>query len=292
MSAPMFNPIVPLNVNVSLRPGFMVYINGTPNGGRFSVNFKGPRPDDHALHFNPRFDSGNIVVRNTKRNGMWEAEERASNGFPFMMGQPFELIILCQQHQYKIAVNGRHFIEYGHRINMQNVRFLSIEGAVQISMVRFDHEVQPQPQPMGVPSLINNPAVPCTAVVPFKNIRGRRVTVSGIPQNRNPHRIMFDFVSDSGDIFLHFNPRIPERAMVRNTEKNKCWGQEERALSVPFPFQYGVPFQLMFRVDQAAFHVELNGMEICTYAHRIRPLNLIRTLRINGAVNLTKVQFE
>lgn len=283
---------VPLNLNVSLRPGFMVFINGTPNGGRFAVNFKGPGPDAYAFHFNPRFDSGNIVVRNTKRNGMWEAEERASNGFPFVMGQPFELIFLVQQNQYKVAVNGRHFIEYAHRMNMQRVRSLNIEGAVQISMIRFDQEVQPGcPMPSGAPSVITNPSVPCTATVPFKNIKGRKVTVSGVPENRHPHRIMFDFTAGK-DIFLHFNPRIPQRVIVRNSQNNGQWGGEERALGVPFPFQYGVPFQVTFRVDQNVFHVELNGMEVCTYAHRHRPLNLIRQLNISGSVTLSKVVFE
>lgn len=289
---PIYNPAVPVNLNVTVHPGFMVYVTGVPNGNRFSVNFKcGPAENaDIAFHFNPRFDDGNVVVRNTRQHNAWGGEERMSNGFPFQRGQPFELIFLCQSQQYKVAVNGRHYIEYKHRIPLQRVNFVHVTGNVVVQMIKFDREGTQQP----LPTSVNNPTIPHAMIVPYNNIKGRTVTLCGIPENRPPRRMMFDFQTDGNpaDIFFHFNPRFAERVLVRNARKGNSWGKEERELSMPFPFQYGVPFQIIVSVDQHCFRVDLNGMTICNFNHRQRPLNRIRKVTVGGSVQVTQMYFK
>ncbi|NXX40425.1 LEG4 protein, partial [Tricholaema leucomelas] len=46
-----------------------------------------------------------------------------------------------------------------------------------------------------------------------------------------------------GDILLHFNPRLAEGAVVRNSLLGGAWGPEERDLPVN-PFQRGCYFDV------------------------------------------------
>ena len=50
--------------------------------------------------------------------------------------------------------------------------------------------------------------------------------------------------SNPPEIFLHFNPRFNENAVVRNTRFQNAWGPEERALPGAFPFTPNQPFQV------------------------------------------------
>ncbi len=57
-----------------------------------------------ALHINARF-SGNAstVVRNSLLGQQWGMEENSGH-FPFMPGQPFEILILVDQDAYQVAI--------------------------------------------------------------------------------------------------------------------------------------------------------------------------------------------
>lgn len=59
----------------------------------------GPQADV-TFHMSIRFRE-HAVVRNTKQNGTWGPEERAG-GMPFRQEQPFQVMILVQQHSYKV----------------------------------------------------------------------------------------------------------------------------------------------------------------------------------------------
>lgn len=54
-----------------------------------------------AFHFNPRFQDG-IIVRNSRRNGAWETEER-EGGLPISRGEAFSMSILCEEDAFKVC---------------------------------------------------------------------------------------------------------------------------------------------------------------------------------------------
>ena len=78
-------------------------------GGRFAINLQvGPNVnprDDIALHVNPRFDE-NCVVRNSLIYQSWGDEERHPNFMPLQRGVNFEILILCEQAEYKVGADG------------------------------------------------------------------------------------------------------------------------------------------------------------------------------------------
>ena len=67
---------------------------------------------DTALHFNIRFNE-NCVVRNTLQSGSWGSEER-TGGMPFQKNYPFEIIILCQHHHYKVQIFLKTYMQYNY----------------------------------------------------------------------------------------------------------------------------------------------------------------------------------
>ncbi|RXN25929.1 kinase suppressor of Ras 1-like isoform X2 [Labeo rohita] len=91
-----------------------------------------------ALHFNPRYDNPVCVVHNSLQNGSWGSEERKYES-PFPQGQTFTLQILVEQGLYKISTNGRHFMDYRHRIPYSQVNAISVGGMVELNSVAFQN---------------------------------------------------------------------------------------------------------------------------------------------------------
>lgn len=49
----------------------------------------------------------------------------------------FQLIIFCDAHQFKVAVNGVHILEYKHRFKqLEKINLLEVTGDVQLLDVR------------------------------------------------------------------------------------------------------------------------------------------------------------
>uniref|UniRef100_A0A3B1J9G2 Galectin n=1 Tax=Astyanax mexicanus TaxID=7994 RepID=A0A3B1J9G2_ASTMX len=95
---------------------------------RFAINFKtgSSDGDDVALHFNPLI--GQKVTLSSFRNGKWESEESAS-AEPFTKGAPFTMFF--------VFVNGVKHCMFKHRIPVEKVSTLNIDGDVFINMLGY-----------------------------------------------------------------------------------------------------------------------------------------------------------
>lgn len=130
------------DVDGGLVPGKMLKVQGTvpASAVRFAINYQlGPNlnpRDDIAIHLSPRFPEG-IITRNHIQSMSWGVEE---NGGPMWIrpGEDFEIILLCEQLQYKIAINGRHYTEFAHRLPYQKVTHLVIDGDVQVKSISYE----------------------------------------------------------------------------------------------------------------------------------------------------------
>uniref|UniRef100_A0A4W6DPP4 Galectin n=1 Tax=Lates calcarifer TaxID=8187 RepID=A0A4W6DPP4_LATCA len=90
--------------------------------------------NDIAFHINPRFSEGGkqVVVRNHKVGERWGPEERDLKGpFPFALGSPFEMKILCTHESFRVAVNNIPLFEFRHRVRELN----------QIDRINILHDV-------------------------------------------------------------------------------------------------------------------------------------------------------
>uniref|UniRef100_A0A672MEJ5 Galectin n=1 Tax=Sinocyclocheilus grahami TaxID=75366 RepID=A0A672MEJ5_SINGR len=282
---PFYNPRIPFSGQIQggLQDGKSIILSGRvlPGANRFHVNLQcgSHSGADIALHFNPRYESSGYVVHNTFQSRCWGSEERKYES-PFPQGQTFTLQILVEQGKYKISTNGRHFMDYRHRIPYTQVDTISVEGMVELNSIAFQN-----PAPYFPPQ----PAFP---TIPYKTVingglhTGKNIVIHGVI-NPNANRITFNLRYRSG-IALHYNPRFDERVVVRNTNQMEQWGTEER--SGGLPFQKGQPFQVTISCNPHHYNVFVNGKQAHTYKHRYSKLNDIDILEICGDLKLTLVQ--
>ncbi|XP_045148850.1 galectin-4 [Echinops telfairi] len=314
---PTFNPTLPYLQPIpgGLCGGMSIYIQGVANEHmkRFFVNFMvGDSGQDIALHFNPRFDGWDKVVFNTKQGDQWGSEEKKRN-MPFSKGAPFELVFMVMAEHYKVVVNGNPFYEYGHRIPLQMVTHLEVDGDVQLQSINFiggqpalqqdPHAPmvipaypgpgQDQPPLNSLPTMEGPPAF--NPPVPFVGrlqggLRVRRtVIITGfVPVSADSFAINFK-VGASGDVALHINPRMKEGAVVRNSHLNGSWGSEERNVAHN-PFRAGHFFDLSIRCGMDRFKVFANGQHLFDFSHRFTAFERVDTLEIQGDVTLSYVQ--
>nr|XP_057945862.1 galectin-8-like [Doryrhamphus excisus] len=122
-----------------LSPGQHITIKGQisvyPHS--FTVNLRNSRTENIALHLNPRMKSSTFV-RNSYLNESWGQEERELVFFPFSSGDYFEILLLCQAHQFKLAVNGSHLFEFRHRVqDLGSIDQLEIMGDLELMDVKL-----------------------------------------------------------------------------------------------------------------------------------------------------------
>ncbi|XP_007435090.1 galectin-8 isoform X1 [Python bivittatus] len=125
-------------LNYSVEPGRTIVIKGEvkEKANGFAINLKPSESNDIALHLNPRIKD-NVFVRNSYLFNSWGEEERSIAYFPFSPGMYFELIIICKNHEYNVAINGMHILEYKHRFKqLDKIRILEVFGDVQLLDVR------------------------------------------------------------------------------------------------------------------------------------------------------------
>ncbi|XP_067412661.1 galectin-9-like [Emydura macquarii macquarii] len=313
---PILNPSVPFSGSIygGLSEGKMVLIQGQvqPFVKNFSVNLRCAN-GDIAFHFNPRFhESRLVVVCNTEQSRCWGAEERIHH-MPFQPGTYFELIINVKGHCYQVSVNGKHLLEYRHRLPLHTVQTLDISGDVTVNCISFTNpcvsSVFAQPvfgapasrrkkvknfpgqvsAALNTPMMVTNPAVPFQVAIPGNFSRTQKITIVGnVPFHAKKFHINLKN-SLTGNIALHINPRMNERALVRNTQTHGAWGSEERHVS-SLPFSLGQAFQMVITNTRNCYQVSVNGLHVFDYVHRI-PVNQVDQLEIEGDVTLSYVQY-
>uniref|UniRef100_A0A8C3XC63 Galectin n=1 Tax=Catagonus wagneri TaxID=51154 RepID=A0A8C3XC63_9CETA len=276
---------------------------------RFFVNFEvGQGPGaDVAFHFNPRFDGWDKVVFNSQQDGKWGNEEK-KRSMPFRKGSAFELVIMVMPEHYKVVVNGDPFYEFGHRIPVQMVTHLKVDGDLTLQSINF---IGGQCAPSLVrgylfiqfacflPQFIPTSAMEGPPVfnppVPFKGrlqgglLARRTIVIKGyVPPTGKSFVINFK-VGSSGDVALHINPRLTEGTVVRNAFLKGAWGPEERKISHN-PFGPGQFFDLSIRCGMDRFKVYANGQHLFDFSHRLSAFQGVDTLEIQGDVTLSYVQ--
>ncbi|XP_049715944.1 galectin-9-like isoform X3 [Elephas maximus indicus] len=316
---PYLNPSVPFQGTIlgGLQDGLQIIIKGavlSSSGSRFSVNFQtGSDEKDIAFHFNPRFEEGGYVVCNTKQKGSWGPEERKMQ-MPFQKGQPFEICVLVQSPDFKVAVNGSHFLQYSHRVPFHRVDTISVQGALRLYSIEFQppdiwsvnsapigqtiiHTMHSTPgwvfpNPTIPPMVYSSPSptylVPYFTAIPGGLYPSKSIIVSGtiLP---NAQRFHINLRSGS-DIAFHLNPRFNENTVVRNTQINGSWGSEERWLPGKMPFNRGQNFLVQILCESLCFRVAVNNQHLCEYNHRLKNLPAINNLEVAGDIQLTHVQ--
>ena len=216
---------------------------------------------------------------------------------PFRKGASFELVFMVLAEHYKVVVNGNPFYEYGHRVPLQMVTHLQVDGDLELQSINFiGGQPAPSQTPMAIPAYPTmegpptfNPPVPFIRRLAGGLTARRTIIVKGyVPPTSQSFAINFKAES-SGDLALHINPRMNEGAVVRNSYLNGSWGSEERSVSHN-PFGPGQFFDLSIRCGNDRFKVYANGQHLFDYSHRLSAFTRVDVLEIQGDVILSYVQ--
>uniref|UniRef100_T1IQM3 Galectin n=1 Tax=Strigamia maritima TaxID=126957 RepID=T1IQM3_STRMM len=309
---PILKPVLPFvdKFIKELLPRNVVVITGTiPSAAKkFEINLAlGINYQDNAqrspiaFHFNPRFDQ-NYTARNTFQNGWGPEESNSPNSiFPFYRGQTFEIKILIAPASYMVTVNDQLYVQYNHRIPYQRVNTLQVLGDVIVDRIVLQDgssnysEEMSRPFSTPITAMTYNLAVPFETEIAGGQMReGTTICMSGRP-NQAANKFTVDLFfggqyGRAGNVGFHISVRFAERSIVRNTNINGSWGQEERDM-FKFPFEPNTNFKMKIICESTQFVVFVNGQYLCNYRHRLSYTQIDR-LRVEGDVFVRSLMFK
>ena len=137
------------------------------------------------------------------------------------------------------------------------------------------------------PNLIMKPAIPFNHFIGNRMKAGLMIAVSA-RLNTDANTFTFDFYAKN-DIAFHFDARLKQSVVVRNSRLNGIWGIEERMIPT-FPFSVGQDFDLIIRIESNQFLVSVKGNKFCEFKHRM-DINSIKGLSITGDLNIYWLRF-
>ncbi|GMS86942.1 hypothetical protein PENTCL1PPCAC_9117, partial [Pristionchus entomophagus] len=273
----------------SIEPGQTLIIRGKTidESKRFNINLHKDTPDfsgnDVPLHVSVRFDEGKLVF-NTFAKGVWGKEERQK--LPIKKGDSFDCRIRAHDSKFTISFNRKEVKVFEHRIPLQHVTHLSIDGDVVLNHVQWGGKYYPVPYESGIAG------EGLTA--------GKSLLIYGVPEKK-AKKFNINLLMKNGDISLHLNPRFNEKAksapficgkikpgcVVRNALTGGAWGNEEREGKMPF--EKGVGFDLEIKNEEYAYQLIVNGERFASFAHRTEPRDIVG-LQIQGDVDISGIQ--
>ncbi|KAK9507484.1 hypothetical protein O3M35_007336 [Rhynocoris fuscipes] len=120
------------------------------------------------------------------------------------------------------------------------------------------------------------------------------LTIIGTPLD-NAERFTIDFCGTCNkcskthkNIIFHFNPRLAQNYVARNSFIHEQWGIEEKNAIKKSPFQRGKTFTLEFFLLQNKFLVSVDGKHFCDFQHRMPPSD-IESFEISGDISLKRI---
>ncbi|XP_053355996.1 uncharacterized protein LOC128527577 isoform X1 [Clarias gariepinus] len=295
---PVIHPSIPYVGPVAggIRPGMQLHVEGAipPNAKQFQINFKTgiQDGDDTAFHFNPRI--GQDVYMNVFKNGQWQKGELGHNK-TFVEGASFNLLFIIYRDFYEVHVNGEHIYKFNHRIPVDRVNTLGISGDVLIRWFGFANKsITPKP-PTPPSSTLSSISLPLEITYPISNLRLPYVDKipGGLKEDMvfflqgtvltNTASIVVNFktgLGDAHDVAFHYRPWINHKTVL-NSFQNGGWRTEEDVHSVPYTS--GGAFILLIAIKSDGYKVFLNGVQHCTFRHRIS-LEKVSMVQICGNV--------
>ncbi|XP_041723329.1 lectin, galactoside-binding, soluble, 2b [Coregonus clupeaformis] len=117
--------------NMSFKQGQEMTFTGKTKSGatKFSINI-GHDSDNFALHFNPRFDNGQIVC-NSLSGGSW-GDEQKDGHFPFQDGEQFKLVLNFTNEQFYIKLPDGHMMDFPNRLGDCKYNHIMVDGDVKV----------------------------------------------------------------------------------------------------------------------------------------------------------------
>jgi len=136
---------------------------------------------------------------------------------------------------------------------------------------------------------IENPPTPFNFAITQGGMpAGAEVSFKGILIDGPNKGFCINLLGYGDDIALHLNPRFKffEHEIVLNSHQQGSWQNEERYEN---PLRVGHEFRLRLLNDGHQFSVDINGVHLCNFVHRLVQ-SVIRAIEVQGDVKLEEVR--
>ncbi|XP_034158235.2 cytolytic toxin-alpha [Pangasianodon hypophthalmus] len=298
------SPSIPYTDTIpgGLKTGMALYFQGVVFAAGESIRFNliagTEKGSDRTFHM--RCDFNESMVYNSHRNGSWENEE-ITPGCPISKGSAFDIFFVTKTEGYEVYVNGQRHYLFKHRMPMEKVTTLNINGDVIMNITgivpnwnasTFGKELNSGISraklsniQSDVPHPVCNPSKPYLGSIPGGLRPGVALFFQGVVPS-DCERFKINLQTGPKDIALHFNPRM--NSVVLNSCRNGTW---ENYIETPGgPFVKGGAFDIIMAIKEEGYEVIVNGLEYCTFNHRM-PVDKVTTLGIWGDVFMNNFGF-
>ncbi|XP_067831616.1 galectin-12-like isoform X2 [Heptranchias perlo] len=103
----------------------------------FVVLLKEEQSGNVPLRLSADFES-KALVRSSLLDQAWGREQRETLFFSLHPGRYFEMLVLCGAEQFRVAMNGTHFADYGlGALCLERVRVLEVSGDLELYCVEI-----------------------------------------------------------------------------------------------------------------------------------------------------------
>ncbi|KAJ8256622.1 hypothetical protein COCON_G00187740 [Conger conger] len=269
-----------------LRAGMYLYFHGKVddsfNSFKIKLQYGGRTGCDKAMCFIPVVESQKTTF-NSFQDGKFGTEEKV-DVMPFTKGQPFVILFIITSKAYQVLINGCLFYTFKHRMAVEQVSTLAVEGDVSIDTINM---IGGGPGSIEGYRGLRNISVPTTPhVAPIcGGLRtGTYIYFRGTVA-ANVFSINLQCAEmKSSDVALHF---VAKKSRVEfNTLRNEKL--EKREVVDQSPFAAGQEFEMIFIVTTGGYKVIVNGRILYFFKHRMKPEH-VNAIKFSKGVSMTTV---
>lgn len=204
-----------------------------------------------------------------------------------------------------MAVNGRHFGAYAHRVPFRKINAIEVKGDVkEVAIDQLYRDVYPQVPIDNIPSeeLVNEPgfmAVPYIGKIPGGFTKNKTIHIYG-KVKMLPHSITINLQEKPYSwphpvIPLHINSRFSNQGghhvICRNSWVNGKWMKEERTDLQSKDLSPGKFFTMTIECSFECYSIHVNGQFFAEYPFRCEP-SIVDTVNIFGDICLKNIWVE
>jgi Galactoside-binding lectin len=209
-----------------------------------------------------------------------------------------------------LAVNGKHFAAFRHRLPYAKIKGIEVKGDVsdiqvdQIHVDKYPEISDREVLDISCSNAVKMPVksgrllpVPCYGRLTENFTHGKRLHIKGrikiLPHSFFLNLQQGSYIWPHPQIAFHFNARFGNvggrHLICSNSWLNGKWDKELR--SECCHFMPGKEFYLVVACEESSFQIYLNDVLIQEYQHRCEP-RMIDTLYIQGDIQLQNVFME
>ncbi|XP_059616307.1 galectin-9-like [Phlebotomus argentipes] len=216
----------------TLKPGHILVMGGKAKSEAQEIDIRLCNKERNSIDLRLliRFEN-NQIVRNTRTNRRWGAEEIEENLEPnaclnpITPGAHFRLYILLETSKFRIAFDGKPFCTYAYRLPLEGICAFSVSYGVE-KITQLDHrQVYPSPWP---PIQMDEPNLSFSADFPIQFSPGHCIYIAGTCSENSAGQFVIFFVDGSSNpskkLSFYFNQRCASQIVALNIATNIAHG--------------------------------------------------------------------